>query len=62
VKLSAFARADAAVYYNFAGGKTRLQLNVENVLNKKYWPTDDGDNNISVGAPRNVRLVLLTQF
>ena len=56
------ARADAALYYTFAGGKTRLSLNVENVFNKKYWPTVDGDNNISVGAPVNARLTLNTTF
>ena len=62
VRLPAFARADAALYYTFAGGKTRLSLNVENVFNKKYWPTVDGDNNISVGAPVNARLTLNTTF
>lgn len=56
------ARADAAVYYRFASGKTRLSLNVENAFNKKYWPTVDGDNNISVGAPVNARLTLTTCF
>jgi len=62
VKLPAFTRADAAVYYTLPGGKTRIQLNVENVFNKKYWPTVDGDNNISVGAPINARLTLSTSF
>ena len=62
VRLPAFARADAALYYTFASGKTRLSLNVENVFNKKYWPTVDGDNNISVGAPVNARLTLTTAF
>ena len=62
VKLPAFARGDAALYYTFAGGKTRLSLNVENIFNKKYWPTVDGDNNISVGAPINARLTLSTMF
>ena len=62
VKLPAFARADAALYYTFSGGTTRLSLNVENIFNKKYWPTTDGDNNISVGAPINARLTLATAF
>ena len=62
VKLPAFTRIDSAVYYTFAGGKTRVQLNVENLLNKKYWPTVDGDNNISVGAPINARITLMTSF
>ena len=62
VRLPAFARADAALYYTFAGGKTRLSFNVENIFNKKYWPTVDGDNNISVGTPVNARLTLSMKF
>jgi catecholate siderophore receptor len=62
VKLPSFARADGAIYYAFAGGKTRLALNVENLFDKKYFPTVDGDNNISPGAPRLVRLTLSTAF
>lgn len=62
VKLPAFARADGALYYAFADGKTRLALNVENLFDKKYFPTADGDNNISPGAPRNARLTLSRTF
>ncbi len=62
VKLPAFWRVDAAVYYAFAGGKTRLAFNLENVFNKKYYPTADGNNNISPGAPVNARLTLSTLF
>jgi catecholate siderophore receptor len=61
VKLPAFARADAAVYYEF-NKNTRLALNVENLFDKKYFPTVDGDNNISPGAPRTTRLTLSTAF
>ncbi|RZI43569.1 TonB-dependent siderophore receptor [Herbaspirillum sp. HC18] len=62
VKLPAFTRADGAVYYDFADGKTRLALNVENLTDKKYFPTANSDNNISPGAPRNARLTLSTTF
>ena len=62
VTLPSFSRADGALYYAFSGGKTRLALNVENLLNRKYFPTVDGDNNISPGAPRNARLTLSTAF
>jgi catecholate siderophore receptor len=62
VKLPAFARADGAVYYEFNDRKTRLALNVENLFDKKYFPTVDGDNNISPGAPRTTRLTLSTAF
>jgi catecholate siderophore receptor len=62
VKVPSFTRVDGAVYYTFAGGKTRLQLNVENLFDKVYFPTVDGDNNISPGAPRNARLTLTMAF
>jgi catecholate siderophore receptor len=62
VKIPSFTRVDGGLYYTFAGGKTRLQLNVENMFDKKYFPTVDGDNNISPGAPRNARLTLSMGF
>jgi catecholate siderophore receptor len=62
VTISSFWRTDGAVYYTFAGGKTRVALNVENIFDRTYFPTVDGDNNITVGAPRNARLTLLTSF
>jgi catecholate siderophore receptor len=62
VTLPSFTRVDGGLYYTFAGGKTRLQLNVENLFDKKYFPTVDGDNNISPGAPRNARLTLSMSF
>lgn len=62
VELPAFTRADGALYYAFDGGKTRLALNVENLFDKKYFPTADGNNNISPGAPRNARLALVWSF
>jgi catecholate siderophore receptor len=58
VTLPAFWRADAAIYYAFPDRKTRLQFNVENLFNKRYYPTVDGDNNISPGAPLNARVTL----
>jgi len=62
VELPGFARADAALYYTFADAKTRLALNVENVLDRKYYATADGNNNISPGAPRNLRVTLSSAF
>jgi catecholate siderophore receptor len=55
VQLPAFTRVDAALYYAW-DSRTRLALNVENLLDKRYFPTVDGDNNISPGAPRTLRL------
>lgn len=62
VLLPAFTRTDGAIYYQFADGKTKLALNVENLFDKKYYPTAHNDNNISIGAPRNARLTLSTTF
>ncbi len=62
VTLPAFTRADGAVYYAFADGRTRLALNVENLFDRRYFPTVDGDNNISPGAPRAVRLTVSASF
>ncbi len=62
VRLPDFTRVDAAVYYAFPNGKTRLALNLENLSDTTYFPTSDGNNNISPGAPRNARLSLNMQF
>jgi catecholate siderophore receptor len=62
VQLPSFTRADGAVYYTFSNDKTRLSLNVENLFDKTYFPTADGNNNISPGAPRTARLSLSTRF
>ena len=62
VKLPGFTRVDGAVYYTFAGGKTRVALNVENLFDREYFPTAHSDNNISPGAPLNARLTLSAAF
>ena len=62
VTLPAFNRADAAVYRSLAGGKTRLAFNIENLFNRRYFPTVDGDNNISPGAPRTLRVTAVIGF
>lgn len=62
VKLPSFTRVDGAVYYTFAGGNTRVALNLENLTDEEYFPTAHSDNNISPGAPFNARLTLTTKF
>lgn len=49
VRLPSFARADGAVYYQI-DKKTRLALNVENLLDRHYYATAGGDN-IAFDAP-----------
>src|SRR5262249_31249878 len=60
VELPQYKRVDAVVYYRT--GAYRLAVNAENVLNRTYYSTANGDNNISPGAPRTVRLSVTTRF
>jgi catecholate siderophore receptor len=61
VTLPGFTRADGAVYINVAR-LLRAQINVENMLNRRYYATSQGNNNIAPGAPRLVRVSLATGF
>ncbi len=59
VTLPRFTRADGAVYVGLTR-QLRAQLNVENLLDARYFATSQGNNNIMPGAPRTVRLSLST--
>jgi catecholate siderophore receptor len=61
VILPGYVRADAALSCSVFP-KLRLQLNVENVLDRSYFVNADGNNNISPGAPRMFRFSLATRF
>jgi len=61
VELRSYARIDGALYYKLAPG-IEAQLNVENLLDKDYFPTAHSDNNIAPGAPRTARLTLRADF
>jgi catecholate siderophore receptor len=61
VVLPGYTRVDAAVY-GALSRRLRAQVNVENVLNRRYYASANGNNNISPGAPRAARLVLTTTF
>lgn len=61
VRLPGFVRFDAAVYAKI-DEMWRVQLNVENIFNKGYWATADGNNNISPGQPRTFRVTALAKF
>ena len=52
VTLPAFTRFDAAVYWTL-NPSLQLQLNVENLGDKRYFATAHSNNNISPGAPRS---------
>jgi catecholate siderophore receptor len=61
VKLPAYARLDAALYFKLAEG-VEAQLNVENLLGAHYFPTANADNNIAPGAPRTFKASLSYRF
>jgi len=61
VKLPGFVRVDASVYRKI-DETWRVQLNIENIFNKGYWASADGDNNISPGQPRTFRVMAIAKF
>ncbi len=61
VSLPSFTRVDGAVYYNI-NKQLRLQFNVENLFDKKYYASAHSNDNITPGSPRAIRVGLLGNF
>ena len=61
VTLPSYVRADAAVFVPVTE-RLRIQMNVENLLNAKYYINADSNTNISPGSPRAVRVALVARF
>jgi catecholate siderophore receptor len=61
VTLPAFNRLDGALFVALPF-RTRAQLNVENLLDTRYYATSQGNNNIMPGASRTLRLTLSADF
>jgi Outer membrane receptor for monomeric catechols len=61
VTLPGYARADAALFFSLTE-KIRLQVNVENLLDTRYYLNADSNTNISPGSPRSVRGGLIARF
>jgi catecholate siderophore receptor len=61
VTLPGYTRVDAAVYYLF-NERWRIQVNAENLSNRKYYVNADSNTNISPGSPRAVRIGLVARF
>ena len=61
VTLPGHTRADAALYVTLTKG-LRLQANVENVLDERYFLNADSNTNISPGSPRVLRVALTARF
>lgn len=61
VTLKSYTRYDGAVYYTVSDN-IELQLNVENLFDKEYFPAAHSDNNISTGAPRGYYVTARFRF
>jgi len=59
--LPSYTRVDAALYYMLSDD-FRLQLNMENLTDKLYFPHSHSTHQVSVGRERNVRLSLTRSF
>jgi catecholate siderophore receptor len=61
VTLPGYVRADAAVYVTLSRA-LRIQANVENLFDQRYFVNADSNTNISPGSPRAVRIGLTSTF
>jgi len=61
VVLPGYVKFDAAAYFTISR-QARVQLNIENLTDRKYYQNADSNTNISPGYPRAVRLALITRF
>lgn len=60
-RLPSYTRLDAAVFCQLSD-TLRIQLNVENLADKLYFPNAHSTHQASVGAPLNVRIALTGKF
>jgi catecholate siderophore receptor len=61
VHVPGYTRVDGAVFWRL-NKFVKAQVNVENIFGAKYYPSADGNNNISIGSPRAVRFALTTNI
>ncbi len=61
VRIPRFTRADAALFYSLSE-RLRLQVNVENLTDRKYIVNGHNNNNLTPGLARAVRVGLTARF
>jgi catecholate siderophore receptor len=61
VTLPGYTELDGALYVSVTQN-VRLQVNVENLLNIRYYANADSNTNISPGSPRAVRAGMVARF
>jgi len=59
--LPAYTRIDAGVFYDLSE-RLRLQLNLENLGDKLYFPNAHSTHQVTVGAPLNARISISGRF
>lgn len=59
--LPSYTRIDAAAYYDVSE-TLRVQLNIENLTDQRYYPNSHSTHQASVGAPLNARLTVTGRF
>jgi catecholate siderophore receptor len=61
VRLPGYTRVDAAGFFSVTH-RVRLQANVENLFDKRYYTNADSNTNISPGSPRALRVGVTASF
>ena len=61
VELPEFTRVDAGVFYT-PNERLRMQVNVENLLDERYYPNAHNNNNITPGSPPAIRASVTASF
>jgi len=61
VTLPGYTKVDAAAFFRLAE-KWKIQAHFDNLLNATYYLNADGNNNISPGPPRSVKVSLIAAF
>ncbi|MBL8267879.1 TonB-dependent siderophore receptor [Steroidobacter sp.] len=61
VTLPGYARFDAAVFWRYSDGQ-RVQMSVENLLDKEYFLFAHSNTNITPGSPRALRVAVVYEF
>ncbi|MBI2835725.1 MAG: TonB-dependent receptor, partial [Acidobacteria bacterium] len=61
VTLPGFTRIDAALFVT-PTRQLRVQANVENLFDERYFTSSNGNQNILPGSPRALRVILTTRF
>lgn len=61
VRLPAFTRVDAALFFRLSD-QIDAQINVENLFDTRYFPASHNDNNITTGEPINARFTVRARF